>query len=359
MNVLDIYQQGSHQAKREANTGGGTWGGSCPGCGGTDRFRLQPHFSSIDWHEGGRWSCNQCHPKWSDAPGYLMTFHKMNYPDACRELGIEPKERHEFQASASRPTWKPREAAPPPSTWQKKAFEFVARAEKNLWEDTGAGTRTYLEGRGLSRNFIKWARLGWNPEEKFDAYAKWGLPPEPNEKGNPKKVWLPAGIVIPVFGGAGQVVRVKIRRSEPDAKPKYIAITGGAATSFMVLGDARATVVVEAELDALLLYQEAGDLAAMIATGSAHYKPDAEVFDRLKSAPAVLVALDADMAGYAAWKWWRDNLPNARFCPVPAGKDPTEAQQQGVDLRAWVGGLVPDGHPNVYAEALEEPKEEA
>ena len=135
-----------------------------------------------------------------------------------------------------------------------------------------------------------------------------------------------------------------IRRTEPDAESKYIAIKGGAATSFMVLGDARATVVVEAELDALLLYQEAGDLATMMATGSAQYKPDAEVFGRLKAAPVLLVALDAEKSGYAAWKWWRDNLPNARFCPVPVGKDPTEAHQQRADLRAWVGGLVPDGH---------------
>jgi hypothetical protein len=340
MNVLDLYQHDGHHAKREASTGNGTWGGSCPGCGGTDRFRLQPHFSGIDWHEGGRWSCNQCHPKWSDAPGYLMTFHRMTYLDACRELGIEPKGRQEFQASASRPTWKPREAAPPPSRWQEKAAEFVGSAEKNLWEDNGAGTSAYLEDRGLSRNFIKWARLGWNPKEKFDAYENWGLIPERNEKDNPKKVWLPAGIVIPVFGGDGQVLRVKIRRSEPDAAPKYIAITGGAATSFMVLGDAIAVIVVEAELDALLLYQEAGDLATMMAAGAAQYKPDAGAFDKLKAAPVVLVALDAEQSGYTAWKWWRENLPNARFCPVPVGKDPTEAHQQGVDLRAWIGGLV-------------------
>lgn len=358
MNVLDLYHRGVHKARREAATGGGEWSGPCPGCGGTDRFRMQPHFQGSDWHERGRWFCRECHPKWSDAPGYLMTFHKMNYPDACRELGIEPKGRQEILAPASRPAWKPRETAPPPSVWQEKAAEFVARAEKNLWEDTGAGTRTYLEGRGLSGNFNKWAKLGWNPETHYDEYKIWGLPPEPNEKGNTKKVWLPAGVVIPVFGADGQVLRVKIRRSEPDAKSKYIAITGGAATSFMVLGDAPATVVVEAELDALLLYQEAGDLATMLATGSAQYKPDAEVFDRLKAATVVLVALDAEQSGYAAWKWWRDNLPNARFCPVPVGKDPTEAHQEGVDLRAWVGGLVPDDRSRAYAEALEELKEE-
>jgi DNA replication protein DnaC len=54
----------------------------------------------------------------------------------------------------------------------------------------------------------------------------------------------------------------------------------------------------------------------------------------------ILDDLGAEKSGYNAWKWWRDNLPNARYCPVPAGKDPTEAQQQGVNLRAWVGGLV-------------------
>ncbi|MBM4275392.1 MAG: zinc-binding protein [Deltaproteobacteria bacterium] len=342
MNILELYQRDGHQGKREASTNGGTWGGHCPHCGGRDRFRIQPFFSGSNWHEGGRWSCNRCYPRWSDAPGYLMVFHRMTYPDACRELGIEPKRRQEFQAAplAPRPAWKPEDAAPPPSTWQKKATDFVACGEKNLWSEAGAEAKAYLKSRGLSRNFIKFARLGWNPETQFDDYSVWGLPPERNEKGNPRKVWLAPGIVIPVFGGDGQLLRVKIRRSEPDSKPKYIAIAGGAATSFMVLGDAAAVVVVEAELDALLLYQEAGDLATMIATGSAQFKPSAEAFARLKKAPAVLVALDAEQSGYEAWKWWRDNLSNTRFCPVPVGKDPTEAHQKGIDLRAWVGACV-------------------
>jgi DNA primase len=344
MNILDLYQRDGYQAKREASTGGGTWGGPCPGCSGENRFRIQPYFSGSDWHEGGRWICNQCHPKWSDAPGYLMTFHRMTYLNACRELVIEPRRRQDFRAGpqASRPAWKPKDAVLPPSIWQKKATDFVARAEKNLWSEAGAEARAYLAGRGLSSNFINWARLGWNPEVQFDDYVVWGLAPERYEKVNPRKVWLPPGIVIPVFGGDRCLLRVKIRRTEPDCNPKYIAIAGGAATSFMVLGDAAAVVVVEAELDALLLYQEAGDLAAMMATGSAQFKPGSEVFARLKVAPTVLVALDAEESGCAAWKWWRDNLPNANFCPVPIGKDPTEAYQQGIDLRAWVGGWVHD-----------------
>lgn len=337
MNILDLYRREGYQAKREAGTGGGTWGGPCPGCGGDDRFRIQPYYSNVGWHKGGRWICNQCHPKWSDAPGYLMTFHRMSYPKACRKLGIEAKSR---PSATPRPTWKPKNMVPPPSTWQKKAAQFVAGAENNLWGEAGANARAYLEGRGLSATFIEWARLGWNPKVEFDDYGAWGLPPERNERGNRKRVWLPPGIVIPVFCGDGQLLRVKVRRSAPDSKPKYISITGGAATSFMVLGEAPIVVVVESELDALLLYQEAGDLATVMAVGSAQYKPDAEAFAGLKAAPAVLVALDADKSGFEAWKWWRSNLPNAQLCPAPEGKDPTEAHQHGADLRAWVGGLI-------------------
>ena len=40
-------------------------------------------------------------------------------------------------------------------------------------------------------------------------------------------------------------------------------------------------------------------------------------------------------------------------------KKPKAAAQPGTpDLRAWVGGLVPDDPPNAYAEAQEELKEE-
>jgi DNA primase len=113
----------------------------------------------------------------------------------------------------------------------------------------------------------------------------------------------------------------------------------------MRIGDAaRAYVVVESELDALLIAQEAGELAGVIALGTAGAKPDAETAAQLAAAAAILVALDFDEAGEKASAWWLAHYRQAVRWPPAAGKDPGEFFR-AVDVRAWVlAGLPPAWH---------------
>jgi hypothetical protein len=104
----------------------------------------------------------------------------------------------------------------------------------------------------------------------------------------------------------------------------------------LTLGIGTAWVVVESELDAFLLWQEAGDLAGVIALGSAQTKPDQETNRTLQKASLLLIALDSDEAGAKESLWWKRIYRNAKRWPVPVGKDPTEAAQAGLDLRGWV-----------------------
>ena len=54
--------------KRVSSTNGGEYAGSCPFCGGIDRFRVQPYHS-----EGGRWWCRGCgEGRWHDVIDYVM-----------------------------------------------------------------------------------------------------------------------------------------------------------------------------------------------------------------------------------------------------------------------------------------------
>jgi len=47
--------------------------------------------------------------------------------------------------------------------------------------------------------------------------------------------------------------------------------------------------------------------------------------------------VDFDDAGAkAAWQFWLSTYPNARRWPCPIGKDPSEAFQKGLSIRAWV-----------------------
>lgn len=106
-------------------------------------------------------------------------------------------------------------------------------------------------------------------------------------------------------------------------------------------------ITVEAELDGLLLHQQAGDLAGVIALGSAKARPDRVTHEALERADLVLNCLDSDGAGAKeAWSWWKRTYKNAKRWPVHIGKDPAEAFQKGLDLRVWVMAGLPDFIPN-------------
>jgi DNA primase len=106
--------------------------------------------------------------------------------------------------------------------------------------------------------------------------------------------------------------------------------------------DKKIIIIVESELDGLLLAQEAGDLVGVIAMGSAQARPDKRTDQVLRNTELILVALDSDEpGGKEAWGFWKKNYPNAKRWPVPMGKDPTEAAQNGLSIRAWVMGGMP------------------
>ena len=106
----------------------------------------------------------------------------------------------------------------------------------------------------------------------------------------------------------------------------------------MIIGDGNpVAVVVESELDALLLHQEAGDLVNVVSLGNAQTRPDQQAADLLNQSRLILVALDADQAGATeSWRWWKDHYPQAHRWPPIQGKDPGEMLAAGVNLKAWV-----------------------
>ena len=102
--------------------------------------------------------------------------------------------------------------------------------------------------------------------------------------------------------------------------------------------DRGAACIVESELDGLLLSQEAGDLCAVVAMGTATAKPDIQTHELLKGAALILVALDSDEAGAnASWKFWPERYgAKAKRWPTIKGKDASEARLNGLDLRTWI-----------------------
>jgi len=344
MNILELIQQDNFKTDKKATTLGGEYKGECPWCGGNDRFTIWPNHPSSN--TGGRYICRQC-GKSGDAITYLKDFRGLSYRQACTMLDITPDmSARLLDLSARHPnTWTPRDIKSVPEIWQQKAESLLFQDFKTLLSSDGKKCRDYLSSRGLTVDTIKRARIGLRSQPLTFDRAAWGLEPASEKDAKDKAVWIPAGIIIPHFSHHGGVVRLRIRQERPVTKDRYILVAGS-ATAFLRCLPAAVTpqskpvvsIIVESELDAWLIHQEAGDLINVFAAGNAQARPDAETHTFLVTTP-ILVSLDVDIAGQKETAWWLKHYPGpggAIIHEVPQGKDPGEAWQLGVNIREWV-----------------------
>jgi len=328
--------------KKTSGTSGGEFCGPCPWCGGEDRFRVWPDHPASGT---GRWMCRGC-GRHGDGLAFLMEHDGLGYPEACHQLGTTPTSRPTGKTRQAE-KWTPKPAVLPCDTWTARAGLFVDRCAQTL-ADGGPGL-DYALSRGLTPDTCRKLKIGWNPADLYEDREAWGLPPEMNDAGRPKRVWLPAGLVIPTIRD-DQVVAVKIRRSAwtpADKMPKYCAVASSAPLPLVLApGVGKPCLIVEGELDAVLAAQEARDIVCAIALRTAKGKPNAEAHELLKAAPRILVATDFDRAGAEGWPWWRKNYPSAKRWPPLAGKDVGDMIHEPGLIRAWVmAGLADDPAP--------------
>ncbi len=256
-------------------------------------------------------------------------------------------------ARQSQPIFTPREAQDASSLWRSKAERLIVWAREKLEEKPEM--LEWLGRRGISSHAAARHCLGFNPGEHgrdiWRERSSWGLPREWSSKtGKEKKLWLPVGLTIPVY--RGEILhRIRIRRFQVDQLPKYCWVPGSGEAPLLISrkGQAKlpdAVVVVEAELDAILIHECAGDLVHAVSLGTLQGKPSSrEVAELCRSASAILLALDFESQPEKVRKalaFWRHHFPRAEYWPVPAGKDPGEAYQAGCDIREWIRqGLPP------------------
>ena len=370
MNLLDLISQKGIQLKKAGTTKGGEWQGPCPWCGGTDRFHVWPEQNRTD-KKGREMACPGkywCRPglghcgRSGDAIQFLIDHEGLTFKEAAARLG-QKFDRVEIQRYPRKPSadesgraWDPAERAAPVEIWRAAAMKFALDCYDAIAEAPEA--LAYLAARGIREETLGVFGLGWNAGtltkdgRRWGIFKKreaWGLLPEKDEKtGKPRPLWLPVGWVIPYLVN-GQVRRLRIR--QPDGVefgPRYYMVPGSSSETMVIPPKFQSYrdvyVIVEAELDAMLVSQEASDLCGVMALGSASTRPDKSAAALLARAAHILNALDADGAGAKeSWKWWHEHFPEAMRWPVPAGKDPGEAYQQGVDLREWVIAGLPPG----------------
>jgi hypothetical protein len=246
--------------------------------------------------------------------------------------------------------WSPKEIAAAPTAWHERAGAFVEHSCERLEKDRSV--QEELAEWGISMETARACRIGWNNQDKAVPRPAWGLPELINQQtGKPKKLWLPKGLVLPMFAH-GRVVKIKIRRPEPatswGADLRYWEVPGGENNRFHVYGrpEWRAWVLVETERDAVLVWQSVRHLRiGAMGMGGAAKRPAGTVADILRGADLVLLALDTDNAGAAnSWKFWIEEFPQAIRWPVPPsmGKDVGDAvRDHGLDVGAWVRAGIP------------------
>ena len=329
MTLLDLVHFDGLVMKKTATTNGGEYAGPCPWCGGSDRFRVWPE------DRDGRYWCRGC-GKSGDAIQYLRDYREMSYRNACELLNITPAEPRHDEGRQERPTFTPKEPTPPPLTWTVKATAFLEMSQAALWTEAGDDARAFLYGKGLNDDTIKRAGLGWSALDYYRTRESWGLPVALKDDGTSKRLWIPVGLVIPCFVDDYLLSRLRIRRHE--GIPRYIVVPGSDTRPMSWDTDKEAIVIVESELDGMLLTQEVGDLAAVVALGSVSARPDATTHELLCRAQIILLALDSDDAGgKSSWSFWNDTYGmKVKRWPCVEGKDPSEAWQKGMNVRDWI-----------------------
>lgn len=255
--------------------------------------------------------------------------------------------------------WAPSSAVEAPARWSVNADALLRKGASVLADN--ADIMAWLEKRGILPETVQACRLAWIAEDRYPTFSSWGLPPEKNERGKERKIWLPTGLVIPWMRG-GLVQKMKIRRFDTANGPrgmedvKYYMVRGSAA-SMSVYGKGQASIValIESELDGVLLWQDLRRFGVVTLAGPAGNKPN-EAEDRLLSrADCIIVALDNDKAGKTASRWWLDRYPQAVRRPVPPsmGKDHGDAVAAGLSVVDWFRAALPSHFLRFVDRALE------
>lgn len=362
MDIIDLVKEIGLKPFKTASTGGGEYHCSCPVCEGKDRFIVWPN--QLQNKCIGRYWCRQCDIN-GDAIDFCRNFLGLSWDKAMNKLNLPiatpPHPRPKLTKKAS-PKFET--VQDPSAAWKEKALFFVNQCHERLWENPHALKK--LHERGFTNDSIKRFKLGYccshestNTKDSYCDYADWDLAPEINDSGKLKRLWLPHGLVIPWISEKGVVLKINIRRFdwyEEEKFGKYIKVIGSKKTP-AIYGDVnkRIALVLESELDAMLIQQEARDICFCIATGGTSQPIDSNTDYLISKSLLILICPDVDIAGAKFFQKLQEHYKHAKLWPASKGKSPGDAlKDHNIDLRKWLLlGLPPALRPQNKTQAYE------
>ena len=348
--------------------GNGKYVGPCPECGGSgtsDRFNIR---------DDGGYKCYSCDFK-GDLISWLRNKEGMSCPEAhqaidkdCTNTGCAVRAKCRMGDGNPSGYRRPHSVSPVSQDQARTLPTTEVKAPKDRWQDwavsmVAAGIQkiqaepevlSWLASRGIDQAAVRRFNLGWQPKNSKIDRDVVGLAPRDDGK---KHLWIPDGLVIPIYDDYAMVHRLRIRRP-PESRDrflpdlKYVWMEGSGTAPLVIRPQAttiRGAVIVEAELDAMACAAAHPDVL-IIALGTVSAGLPDQLRAELAGLPVLLIALDADItknsggsgAGPKAIAAWTREFRQAKYWPVPEGKDPGDYAMAGGDLHAWIeAGLPP------------------
>lgn len=349
--------------RKKTTTHGGEWFGMCPRChllygnGGRDRFLCWPNDAErpIEGYPGSKpcFLCRRCkRDNGNDWSGDLVQFCQdmigLPYHEARRFLQLPPKKQEETMYVPLTPSMnRKRPLLPPNGSWQDVAWQVIRESSRLLWMKEGYGAYQYMHERGLSDELLKQMHVGYTgDEDKIIAASEWGL--------DGSSVRIPAGILLPEIHKnpvteEDEVYGLIVRRSDEDVEYDFL-LTGKHEKYHFVRGSERGLFLdwtlqlgkpcfmVESQIDAYSIYQEASDLIAVVATGGkqgARHFQFAQQLNLLSPLKILVPDIGAqetsDMTSY-----WMQELEHV-FIEHPLAHDVNDMLKKGKGIvREWV-----------------------
>lgn len=347
---LDVYTYADMKgASFKIGSYGQEWISRCivPGCSSQhDAFSVQPEGKGTGrWAGYGAWMCRKCWDPsemitveyglergrrrkrgWGTIADLVMACENMTYQQAVQFI-----KEHEGAPvpMASRPKLIGRKTD---EQWIAESKEYLRQSYDPSRADLDL-VLNYLASRGLSVETAHRLGFGYSLDQvklQDDTYRE-----------------IPF-LVIPWYKdkAAGTLYRKINRRNLhtplPGDESKY-RTRAGSDNDALYLGETlreqkRPTFLVESELDAATVLQEAGDLVQVVATGTSQGGRNAMNEALLRRQPFVFVAFDADEAGEEASSYWLSKLDREKCMRYPPlMHDVNEMHTtHGLSVRKWV-----------------------
>lgn len=354
-----LGQHGFNDLVHKSSTHGGEYTGSCPRCAAlgmtgnnVDRLQVWPNRSldGLGSREEPCFYCRGCfrtddpsRPWTGDLIQFVKDVFGLSYYQARGYLELEGGEAYEGSVEL-----KPLVSATgaPPDAWQERAVVFVVEARDRLWTDEGIPAREYLAKRGITEETMRWAILGCIATEYYEDGALWG---------RDGRIKIPRGIVfaeyhVVVKDGIvhREIWSISIRRPDGDLfleeiqtgiKPaKYHFIAGSIKGLYLAdtIQPDKPLLLVEGQMCALTVKQEAGDLFSVAALQSSTGCHSLTWITQILLAMYVMIGMDPDAAGEIATAYWKDIPAHKRF-PWPApGGDFNAMHMRGESVRGFL-----------------------